>query len=79
MLDVMALGSTPNEEQLRTIAASTRDEQAQVWKKHKPKKGQTDVAWFEVARALAKRRMPASAAKFGDDLGSRHRTDLDSR
>ena len=68
MLDVMALGSMPNEEQLRTIAAATRDEQAQVWKKHKPKKGQPEVAWYEVARALAKRRMPASAAKFGDDL-----------
>jgi ParB/RepB/Spo0J family partition protein len=68
MLDVMALGSMPNEDQLRTIAAATREEQAQVWKKHKPKKGQTDVIWFEVARALTKRRMPASAAKFGDDL-----------
>jgi ParB/RepB/Spo0J family partition protein len=68
MLDVMALGSMPNEEQLRTIAAATREEQAQVWKKHKPKKGHADVAWYEVARALAKRRMPASAAKFGDDL-----------
>jgi hypothetical protein len=68
MLDVMALGSMPNEDQLRAIAAATREEQARVWKKHKPKKGQTDVAWYEVARALAKRRMPASAAKFGDDL-----------
>jgi len=68
MLDVMALGSMPSEEQLRTIAAASRDEQAQVWKKHRPKKGQTEIAWHEVARALAKRRMPASAAKFGDDL-----------
>ena len=68
MLEVMALGSMPNEEQLRTIAAAAREEQAQVWKKHKPKKGQTEVAWYEVARALAKRRMPATAAKFGDDL-----------
>jgi ParB/RepB/Spo0J family partition protein len=68
MLDVMAQGSMPNEEQLRTIAAATREEQAQVWKKHRPKKGQTDVAWYEVARGLAKRRMPASAARFGDDL-----------
>jgi len=77
MLDVMALGSMPNEEQLRTIAAATREEQAQVWKKHKPRgsstrgqasKGQADIAWHEVARALAKRRMPALAAKFGDDL-----------
>ena len=40
MLDTMAGGSMPNEDQLRTIAAATRDEQAQVWKKHKPKKGQ---------------------------------------
>ena len=68
MLDVMALGSMPNEEQLRTIAAATREEQAQVWKKHRPKKGQPEVAWWEIARALAKRRMPASAAQFGDDL-----------
>ncbi len=68
MLDVMALGSMPNEDQLRTIAAATREEQAQVWKKHRPKKGHCDVAWYEVARALAKRRMPFAAAKFGDDL-----------
>jgi ParB family chromosome partitioning protein len=68
MLDVMALGSMQNEDQLRTIAAATREEQAQVWKKHKPKKGHSDVAWYEVARALAKRRMPFTAAKFGDDL-----------
>ena len=68
MLDVMALGSMPNEEQLRTIAVATREEQAQVWKKYRPKKGQPEVAWYEVARALAKRRMPATAAKFGDDL-----------
>lgn len=67
MLEVMAAGSMPNEDQLRTIAAATAEEQAQVWKKHKPKKGQP-VGWHEVARALSKRRMPKSAAKFGDDL-----------
>jgi ParB family chromosome partitioning protein len=64
----MALGSMPNEEQLRTIAAATREEQAQVWKKHNPKKGLPDVAYFEVAFASAKRRVPASAAQFSDDL-----------
>ena len=69
MLDTMAAGSMPNEDQLRTIAAASRDEQAQVWKKHKPKKGQ-DVAWHEVARALSKRRMPFASAKFGDDLAA---------
>ena len=31
MLDVMALGSMPNEEHLRTIAASTREEQAKAY------------------------------------------------
>ena len=67
MLDFMAQGSMPNEEQLRTIATASRDEQAQVWKKHKPKKGH-EVTWHEVARALSKRRMPFTAAKFGDDL-----------
>ena len=36
MLDVMARGDMPDEEQLRTIAAATLEEQAQVWKKHKP-------------------------------------------
>lgn len=44
MLDVMALGSMPNEDHLRTIAAATSEQQVQVWKKHKPKKGIIEVA-----------------------------------
>ncbi len=71
MLDFMAQGSMPSEDHLRTIAAASRDEQAQVWKKHKPKKGH-DVSWYEVARALSKRRIPFSAAKFGDDLARQY-------
>ncbi len=67
MLDVMAQGSMPTEEQLRTIAAASLEEQAQVWKKNRPKKGH-DVYWHEIARALSKRRIPFSAAKFDDDL-----------
>jgi ParB family chromosome partitioning protein len=67
MLDVMAQGSMPSEEQLRTIAAASLEEQTQVWKKNKPKKGH-DVYWHEIARALSKRRIPFSAAKFDDDL-----------
>jgi ParB family chromosome partitioning protein len=67
MLDAIAAGSAPSEDQLRTIAAASRDEQAQVWKKHKPKKGY-EASWYEIARALAKRRIPFSAAMFGDDL-----------
>ena len=67
MLDAMAAGAMPNEEQLRTIAAASREEQAQVWKKHKPKKGQA-FHWHPVASALGKRRMPFAAARFDDDL-----------
>ena len=67
MLEVMAGGSMPSEDQLRAIAAATREEQGQVWKKHKPRKGQ-DFHWSEVARALGKRRIPFAAAKFDEDL-----------
>src|SRR5271166_6119903 len=63
MLDVMALGSMPSEDQLRTIAAASLEEQAQVWKKNKPKKGD-DFSWYHVAHALSKRRIPFAAAKF---------------
>ena len=68
MLEVMAQGSMPNEDQLRTIAAATVEEQAQVWKKHKPRKSDPEVRWWEIARALEKRRIPFSAAQFGEDL-----------
>ena len=44
MLDVMASGSMPNEDQLRAIARTSRDEQAQVWKKHRPRKGEQFLA-----------------------------------
>jgi len=67
MLHAIAKGSMPSEDQLRTIAAASREEQAQVWKKYRPKKDH-DVYWSDVARALAKRWIPFSAAKFGDDL-----------
>ena len=67
MLDVMATGNMPNEDQLRAIAAASRDEQAQVWKKYKPKKGQ-DLYWHQIAHALSKRRIPFSSAKFGEEL-----------
>jgi ParB family transcriptional regulator, chromosome partitioning protein len=67
MLDTMAAGDMPREELLRTIASAPLEEQASVWKKHKPRKG-SGVVWHEVARALSKRRMMAKEACFGDDL-----------
>ncbi|WP_421405374.1 ParB/RepB/Spo0J family partition protein [Agrobacterium fabrum] len=68
MLDQMARGDMPNEQQLRTIAAADQDEQAEVWKKYKPKKQDPQVSWWEVARALTRTRMLAKHASFGEDL-----------
>src|SRR5580658_6313468 len=67
ILDRIALGDMPEERFLRTIAAATREEQASVWKKHKPTKTRPSVSWFQVAQALEKRRMSAILAKFGPD------------
>ncbi|WOJ91721.1 ParB/RepB/Spo0J family partition protein (plasmid) [Methylocapsa polymorpha] len=67
MLDYIAKGDMPKEEHLRTISAASADEQASVWKKYKPKKGQPNVSWWEVAHALEKRRIYAKVAKFGAD------------
>jgi ParB family chromosome partitioning protein len=67
MLEQMAKGDMPKEQELRTIAAASVEEQSEVWKKHRPKKNET-VSWWSVAQALDKRRMFAKDAKFGDDL-----------
>ena len=37
----MAKGDMPNEQQLRTIAAASQDDQKEVWKAQKPKKEST--------------------------------------
>jgi ParB family chromosome partitioning protein len=67
MLDHIAQGELPNESDLRTIANASLEEQATVWKKRKPKKGER-VAWYEISRALQKRRLLARDAKFDDEL-----------
>lgn len=67
MLDHMALGDMPNEQQLRTIAAASLDQQKEVWKAHKPKKNER-ADWYTISRALSKTRMYAKDASFGDDL-----------
>ncbi|KQW26336.1 plasmid partitioning protein [Rhizobium sp. Root274] len=67
MLDHMSKGDMPSEPQLRTIAAAAIDEQKEVWKAHKPKKGDT-ASWWSVANALSKKRMYAKDASFSDDL-----------
>ncbi|MBL8578704.1 MAG: ParB N-terminal domain-containing protein [Mesorhizobium sp.] len=68
MLDYMAKGDMPDERQLRTIAAASLEDQKEVWKANKPSKGDPQVSWWSVAQALAKTRMYARDASFGDDL-----------
>ena len=70
MLDHMAKGDMPNEQQLRTIAAADIEEQKEVWKAHKPRKGDPQVSWWSLANALTKKRMYARDASFGDDLAA---------
>ena len=65
----MATGDEPPTSQLRAIAQASREDQTEVWKKYKPKKG-GQVSWWDLARALEKRRMWARDAKFGDDLAA---------
>lgn len=67
MLEQMALGDMPSEQQLRIIAAAGQVDQKEVWKAHKPKKGDT-APWWQIANALTKKRMYARDANFGDDL-----------
>lgn len=67
MLEQMSLGDMPSEQQLRVIAASGQVDQKEVWKAHKPKKGDT-ASWWQVANALTRKRMYAKDASFGDDL-----------
>ena len=67
MLDQMARGDMPNEQQLRTIASASLDDQKEVWKANKPKKGDT-ASWWQIANGLSKTKMFARDASFGDDL-----------
>lgn len=67
MLEQMALGDMPSERQLRIIAAAGQVDQEEVWKAHKPKKGDT-ASWWQIANALTKKHMNARDASFGDDL-----------
>ena len=69
MLDRIAAGDQPDSGDLRVIASAPSDEQADAWKRLKPKKGET-VAWKAIAQALKKIRLPASAARFDDALAA---------
>jgi ParB family chromosome partitioning protein len=65
ILDAIGAGDMPREQELRTIASASREDQAAVWKKFKPKKGE-GAQWWRVAQALDKTRFFARDAKFGE-------------
>jgi ParB/RepB/Spo0J family partition protein len=71
VLDQMAKGDEPNESQLRTIASALKEDQAEAWKKHKPKKNER-TSWWDYARALDRRRLYARDAAFDDTLAKAH-------
>ncbi len=66
LLDQIGAGDMPREQELRTIASASREDQAAVWKKLKPKKGEAAL-WWKIAQALEKTRFFAKDAKFGED------------
>ncbi len=69
MLDQMSKNDLPQPRELRIIAAATAEEQAEVWKQHKPKRGH-EAEWGRVAHALNKPRLLARDAKFGADAAA---------
>lgn len=68
ILDQMARGDMPEEDDLQTIAMAPPQEQAAIWKIHKPKTKDDEVSWSRIAQALDKRRLYAKNAKFDDKL-----------
>ncbi len=64
ILDQIGAGDMPREQELRTIASASREDQAAVWKKFKPKKGE-GVTWWQMSQALQKTRFFARDAKYG--------------
>ncbi len=71
MLEQMALNDEPNARELRIIASASIEEQAEVWKKHKPKRGE-HAQWYAIAQALDKRRFYARDAQFDPELAKAH-------
>ncbi len=65
ILDQIGAGDMPKEQELRTIASASREDQAAVWKKSKPRKGE-GALWWQIAQALQKTRFFARDAKFGE-------------
>lgn len=67
ILEQMALNDEPNARELRLIASASIEDQGEVWKKHKPKRGE-QAQWYSIAQALDNRRYYARDAQFGPEL-----------
>ncbi|HEY1885538.1 MAG TPA: ParB N-terminal domain-containing protein [Roseiarcus sp.] len=65
-LDRIAEGDMPREQELKVIASASREDQAAVWKKRKPRKDEAAL-WWQIAQALEQHRFFAHHAKFGED------------
>src|SRR5208337_1865624 len=65
ILDQIGAGDMPKEQELRTIASASREDQVAVWKKFKPRKGE-GVVWWQMSQALQKSRFYARDARFGE-------------
>ena len=67
ILDHMTTGDEPDPEDLAVIANAPIEEQEEVWKRNKPKKG-NDASWWSIVNPLKKRRLLRKHARFGDEL-----------
>jgi ParB/RepB/Spo0J family partition protein len=70
ILDHMAQGDEPDPENLQVIANAPLEEQAEVWKHHKPKKG-AEANWWSIVNPLKKRRLLRKHARFDDEMARR--------
>ena len=65
MLNAMTF-DLPKEGQLRIIAGASLTDQAAIFKKHKPRKGES-VNWWQIEQGLRKATIPATVARFDEE------------
>jgi ParB/RepB/Spo0J family partition protein len=70
ILDHLAQGDELDPEDLQVIANAPLEEQAEVWKRHKPKKG-AEASWWNIVNPLKKRRLMRKHARFDDEMARR--------
>ena len=69
MLDSMAKATYAERAAVAHDRGGLLDEQKEIWKAHKPKKGDPQVSWWSIANGFTKpAHVCARDASFGDDL-----------